>query len=201
MKKVLSTPLKQEEIESLEIGDIFYLNGHIVTCRDTAHKHLIVKGKEMPVDLKDGAIFHAGPIVQKDDQGGYQMISVGPTTSMRMEKLATDFIQATGIRLMVGKGGMGDKTTEACRRHKVLHCMIPGGCAVSIADQVEEIERVEWLELGMPEALWVCRIKELGPLVVTIDTKGNNLFENNKKLYNGRKAEALADLKNQVSFL
>ena len=201
MKKVLSTPLKQEEIESLEIGDIFYLNGHIVTCRDTAHKHLIVKGKEMPVDLKDGAIFHAGPIVQKNDQGAYQMISVGPTTSMRMEKLATDFIQATGIRLMVGKGGMGDKTTEACRRHKVLHCMIPGGCAVSIADQVEEIERVEWLELGMPEALWVCRIKELGPLVVTIDTKGNNLFENNKKLYNGRKAEALADLKNQVSFL
>ena len=201
MKKILNTPLKREEMEDLKIGEILYLNGHIVTSRDTAHKHLIQKGNKMPVDLKDGAIFHAGPIVKKDDDGNYHMISVGPTTSMRMEKLAKEFMESTGIRLMVGKGGMGDRTAEACQKNKVVHCMIPGGCAVSIADQVEEIERVEWLELGMPEALWVCRIKEFGPLVVTIDTEGNNLFENNKKLYNQRKAEALGDLKNQVSFL
>ncbi|SFH59483.1 L(+)-tartrate dehydratase beta subunit [Tindallia magadiensis] len=201
MKKILSTPLTEEMVEELTIGDVFYLNGQIVTSRDMAHQHFLLKKNEMPADLKNGAVFHAGPIVKQDDKGQYQMISVGPTTSMRMETLAKEFMESTGIRLMVGKGGMGEKTTEACQRNKVIHCMIPGGCAVSIAHQIIAIEKVEWLELGMPEALWFCRVKEFGPLVVTIDTKGNNLFANNRLLYQKRKEEALANLKNQVSFL
>jgi L(+)-tartrate dehydratase beta subunit len=101
----------------------------------------------------------------------------------------------------VGKGGMGPETVEGCREHKALHAVFPGGCAVLAATQVEEIERVEWLDLGMPEALWVCRVKEFGPLIISIDTKGNNLFETNKAEFNRLKVPAIAEISKEVRFI
>jgi len=200
VKKVLATPIKDEDIESLNAGDVVYLDGLLVTCRDVGHRRLIELGRELPVDLRGLAIFHAGPIVAKDGDG-WKMISIGPTTSMRMERFESDFIERTGVKLIVGKGGMAADTAEACRRHKALHAVFPGGCAVLAATEVEEIERVEWLDLGMPEALWVMRVKEFGPLIISIDAKGVNLFEQNKARFNEKKLPVIDDICRQVRFI
>ena len=203
MKKILNTPVSDEDLKDIKIGDVIYLNGHINTCRDVAHRRLIELGRELPVDLKGGAIFHAGPIVRKiegtDDK--YEMISIGPTTSMRMEKFEKEFIEQTGVKIIVGKGGMGVNTEAGCRENKALHCVFPAGCAVVAATCVEEIEAVHWLDLGMPEALWVSRVKEFGPLIVSIDAEGNNIFEQNKVEFNKRKEAAIQSLYPKVKFI
>ena len=188
-KIVLTTPITYEQIKDLRIGDTVYLTGELATSRDSGHRRTVKDGI-LPerYSFKDGAIFHAGPIVGRDANGKQFMVSIGPTTSRRMEALEADFICKTGVRLVVGKGGMMDKTAEACRKFGAIHCAFPGGCAVVAAQEVEEITDVEWLDFGMPEALWVMRVKEFGPLVVSIDTEGNNLFENNKKIYKERLA-------------
>ena len=200
MRKILTTPIKDEDLEELTAGDVVYLNGYLVTCRDMPHRRLVELGQKLPVDLAGLAIFHAGPIVVKDGDG-WKMISIGPTTSMRMEQFEKEFIAETGVKLIVGKGGMGPNTVEGCQTHKAVHAVFPGGCAVLAATEVEEIERVEWLELGMPEALWVCRVKEFGPLIISIDTKGNNLFETNKAIFNEKKGPIVKDICNQVKFI
>ena len=203
MKKILTTPVSDEDLQDIKIGDVIYLNGHIVTCRDVAHRRLIELGRELPVDLKGGAIFHAGPIVRKiegtDDK--YEMVSVGPTTSMRMEKFEKEFIAQTGVKVIVGKGGMGPNTEAGCKEHKAIHCVFPAGCAVVAATCVEEIEDAHWQDLGMPETLWVCRVKEFGPLIVSIDAEGNNIFEQNKVKFNERKEAALKELYGKVNYI
>ena len=200
-KKILTTPIKDEDLEDLRVGDVVYLTGHIVTCRDVAHRRLIEHKRELPVDIRGGAIFHAGPIVRKLDDGKYEMVSIGPTTSMRMEKFEKDFIEQTGVKLIVGKGGMGPLTEEGCKKFKAVHAIFPGGCAVVAATQVEEIERAEWLDLGMPETLWVNRVKEFGPLIISIDTQGNNLIEKNKAEFNAKKAPIVQRIHQQVGFI
>lgn len=200
-KKILTTPIQSEDLENIKIGDIIYLNGHIVTCRDVAHRRLIEHKMELPVDLQGGAIFHAGPIVKPLENDRFQMISIGPTTSMRMEQFEKAFVEKTGVKLIVGKGGMGPETEAACKEHKAIHVVYPAGCAVLAATQVEEIEQAHWRDLGMPETLWVCRVKEFGPLIVSIDTQGNNLFEQNKVIFNQRKDEVYQEIASQVSFI
>lgn len=203
MKKILNTPVSDADLKDIKIGDVVYLSGHIVTCRDVAHRRLIEYGRELPVDLKGGSILHAGPIIKKveGDDDRFEMISVGPTTSMRMEKFEKEFIEQTGVKVIVGKGGMGPNTEAGCREQKAIHCVFPAGCAVIAATTVEEIEGAYWRDLGMPETLWVCRVKEFGPLIVSIDAEGNNLFEENKVLFNERKDAALSDLYEKVRFI
>lgn len=200
MKKVLTTPLSREDIMDIHVGDVIYLSGHIVTCRDVAHRRLVEYGRELPVDVRGGAILHAGPIVRQNGDG-YEIVSVGPTTSMRMEKFEKEFIRQTGVRIIVGKGGMGQETMDACREYGAIHCVFPAGCAVVAATEVEEIERAEWMDLGMPETLWLCRIREFGPLVVSIDAHGRNLFEENKIEFNRLKEEQLRRICEKVRFI
>jgi L(+)-tartrate dehydratase beta subunit len=200
VKKILTTPIRSEDVEKLNVGDIVFLDGHLITCRDMAHRRLIDLRIKLPVELDGLAILHAGPIVApKGDH--WQMISIGPTTSMRMEVHEKEFIRQTGIKLIVGKGGMGPETVEGCAAFKAVHAVFPGGCAVLAASQVEEIEKVEWLDLGMPEALWVCRVKKFGPLIISIDTNGNNLFERNKKAFNTKKIPAVEEISKQVRYI
>lgn len=193
MKKILSTPIKTEDVASLKVGDVVYLNGLLVTCRDTGHKRRVLEGVIPKVDLNGGAVFHAGPIVKEVD-GRLEIVAIGPTTSMRMEKYEKEFMELTGVKLIIGKGGMGEKTTKACVENNVVHAVYPGGCAVVAADQVEELLDAEWLDLGMPEAFYVMRVKEFGPLIISIDTQGNNLFEQNKRTFNERKVASLTEL-------
>jgi L(+)-tartrate dehydratase beta subunit len=200
VNRTLTTPIRDEDIEQLSAGDIVFLDGYLITCRDVGHRRLIELGMKLPVDLQGLAILHAGPIV-KQDGDGWQMISIGPTTSMRMESFEREFIRQTGVKLIVGKGGMGPETVAGCREHKAVHAVFPGGCAVLAATEVEAIERVEWLDLGMPEALWVCRVKQFGPLIISIDTKGNNLFETNKALFDEKKGPIVREISSQVRFI
>jgi L(+)-tartrate dehydratase beta subunit len=200
-KKILTTPIKAADLEDIHAGDIIYLNGYITTCRDVAHRRLIEEGRALPVDIREGAILHAGPIVRTHGEEDYEMISVGPTTSMRMEKFEEAFIEQTGVRLIVGKGGMGDGTMRGCRDHKALHAVFPAGNAVVAAVSVEKIVSAEWKDLGMPETLWTCKVKEFGPLIVSIDTHGRNLFEENKKVFNERKEAVYQEICPQVRFI
>lgn len=201
MKKTLTTPIKDEDLESLEAGDVVYLTGTLVTCRDVAHRRLIELGRELPVDLKGGAIFHAGPIVREKPDGNYEMVSIGPTTSMRMEKFEKDFIRKTGVKLIVGKGGMGAETQEGCVENKAVHAIFPGGCAVLAATKVEAIEGAEWKDLGMPETLWVNKVKDFGPLIISIDTRGRNLIEENKAVFNAKKKPILERINARIRFI
>lgn len=200
-RKTLTTPIKDADLEDLRIGDVVYLTGHIVTCRDVAHRRLIELKRDLPVNLQGGAIFHAGPIVRRKEEGGFEMVSIGPTTSMRMEKFEREFIAQTGVKLIVGKGGMGPETEAGCREYKAVHAIFPGGCAVVAATQVEQIEDAQWQDLGMPETLWVNRVKEFGPLIISIDTRGNNLIEQNKAGFNARKQPIVDRICSQVRFI
>ena len=199
--KILTTPIAPEDLADIKIGDVIYLSGHIVTCRDVPHRRVVEEGRELPLDIRGGAILHAGPIIRKTGEKSFEMVSVGPTTSMRMEKFEREFIAKTGVRLIVGKGGMGEGTMSGCKEFGAIHCVFPAGCAVVAATQVEEIESADWMELGMPETLWKCRVKEFGPLIVSIDAHGNNLFEQNKVKFNEKKDAALAEILPQVGFI
>ena len=186
-KTILTTPISAEDLKGIKIGDIVYLNGSMTTCRDVAHRRLVEEGRELPVDVRNNAIFHAGPIIRPLENDKFEMVSVGPTTSMRMEKFEYEFVKETGVRVIIGKGGMKENTERACKEFGAIHCVFPAGNAVVAATEVEEIVRAEWRDLGMPETLWNCRVKEFGPLIVSIDAEGNNWFEQQKVEFNKKK--------------
>ena len=200
-KKVLITPVSTEDLKDIKVGDIVYLDGSMTTCRDVAHRRLVEEGRELPVDVRNNAIFHAGPIIRPLENDKFEMVSVGPTTSMRMEKFEYEFVKQTGVKVIIGKGGMKENTERACREFGAIHCVFPAGNAVVAATEVEEIVRAEWRDLGMPETLWNCRVKEFGPLIVSIDTEGNNMFEKNKVTFNKRKDAVYEKISKQVGFI
>ena len=200
-KKVLITPVSAEVLKDIKVGDIVYLDGSMTTCRDVAHRRLVEEGRELPVDVRNNAIFHAGPIIRPLENDKFEMVSVGPTTSMRMEKFEYEFVKLTGVRVIIGKGGMKENTERACKEFGAIHCVFPAGNAVVAATEVEEIVRAEWRDLGMPETLWNCRVKEFGPLIVSIDTQGNNMFEENKVIFNQKKDKAIEEISKQVGFI
>ena len=105
------------------------------------------------------------------------------------------------MRVIVGKGGMKENTERACKDFGAIHCVFPTGCAVVAATEVERIAEHHWDELGMPETLWCCKVKEFGPLIVSIDAKGRNMFEENKVLFNERKDAAVEEICKHVSFI
>jgi L(+)-tartrate dehydratase beta subunit len=202
-KYIITTPILDSDIANLRTGDIVYLSGIIATGRDDVHRRVVHEGMQCPVDFNSAAIFHAGPIVRESvpaaGSSAYELVSVGPTSSIRMEAWAAEFIKKTGVKMMIGKGGMGEKTAAACRELGVVHCVYPGGCAVLGAGQVEKIEAVFWRELGMPECLWVMRAREFGPLIVSIDTRGNNLFAENAALYASRREACMQPVLEKIT--
>ncbi len=183
----LKLPLSEEDVRKLRIGDSIYVTGDIVTARDDAHKHALElheKGEQLPVDFSKLAIYHCGPIMKKDEKTGeWKVVVAGPTTSMRMELFQDKFIEAFGTRLIIGKGGMGDRTATACKKFGAIYAMFTGGAAILAADRIKKVKEVHWLDLlGMPECLWVFEVEEFGPLLVAIDAEGNNLFKQNEEV-------------------
>ncbi|MFQ5909857.1 MAG: FumA C-terminus/TtdB family hydratase beta subunit [Thermoplasmata archaeon] len=177
-EKRLTVPLSEEDVRALDIGEIVYLDGTIYTGRDEVHIHALEyakEGKEIPVDFRDGVIFHCGPIMKKDGDK-WVTVAAGPTTSSRMNSLEPEFIERFGVRGVIGKGGMSAPTVEAMQKFGAVYFAITGGAAVLIAKGIDDVLGVEWLELGMPEAIWILKAKKLGPLIVGIDAKGNSLF-------------------------
>ena len=174
MERKLNVPIKDEDLSELKAGDVVYLTGNIYTARDQAHKRILEEGT--PVDIEGAVLFHAGSIVTKDDDGNYKMVAVGPTTSMRMNPYQSDVLDL-GAKIVIGKGGMDDSVREALVRNEALYVVATGGCAALYVDAVEEIESVDWLDLGMPEAMWNLKVKDFGPLIVAMDSNGNSLYD------------------------
>lgn len=179
MKIQAETPLSTNFIKNLSLGDEVYLTGEIVTMRDMGCARAVnykLENKEPPVKLYEAVIYHCGPIVKKVN-GEWKVVAAGPTTSMRMEHLTPQLIKLFKIRMIIGKGGMGLETTSALKKHIGVYCAFTGGAGVAAAKMIKKIVKVEWLDLGVPEALWVFKVENFGPLIVAIDAKGNNLYE------------------------
>ena len=117
MEYHLKTPVPDEDIRKLKAGDLIYVTGIIITARDEAHLkalELYEEGKEPPVSFKGRGVFHCGPIMKKDEKGKWQVVAAGPTTSARMEIFQDNFIEVFKPALIIGKGGMGERTSMAC---------------------------------------------------------------------------------------
>lgn len=175
----LKTPLSEELVGSLMAGDVVHLDGVVYTGRDEVHLRALEmheKGEKLPVDMKGAALYHCGPIVKKEDDR-WVLVAAGPTTSARMNSLEPRFIETLGVRAIIGKGGMSQPTVDAMKRYGCVYFAITGGAAVLAARGVKKVLGVEWLDLGMPEALWILEAQNLGPLIVGIDAHGNSLFK------------------------
>jgi tartrate/fumarate subfamily iron-sulfur-dependent hydro-lyase beta chain len=175
--RALNTPLDVKTVKSLGLGDIVTLSGRIFTARDQAHILMLRAGVPRDLATKDLAVYHCGPIVKRVG-ADMAVTSAGPTTSMRMESLEPEFIRMTGVRAVIGKGGMGQATLEAMKRHGAVYLSITGGVGALAMRQLGPAKAVHFLEeLGPVEAVWEFDAKYMGPLVVTMDSHGNSLHD------------------------
>ena len=134
------------------------------------------KGKKIPIDFSKLVMYHCGPLV-RDVGDKWELVAAGPTTSSRMEEFEEDFIKNFKIRMIIGKGEMGFKTANSMKKIGAVYCNFTGGAAVLAANKVKRIIKVEWLDLGMTEAIWIMDVENFGPLTITIDSYGENLQE------------------------
>jgi fumarate hydratase class I len=176
MKK-LRLPVKESEIRSLKVGDHVSITGVLVTARDAAHKYWMEGGGDEVKDvLRDGMVYHCGPVVKKTGES-YSFVAAGPTTSIREEPYEAAIIERFGVRGIIGKGGMGPKTQEACQRLGCCYLSAIGGLATLLAQSVKEVKAVYKLdEFGVPEAMWVIAVEDF-PAVVTMDTHRASIHE------------------------
>lgn len=175
--KRLTLPLTEKDVNSLQVGDKVLLSGVMVTGRDAAHKWL-VEGYRIEVKdiLKNGAIYHCGPIMLKKGDR-WKCLAAGPTTSIREEPYLAEVMKNYGVRCVIGKGGMGEKTAEALQKYCGVYLFAVGGAAVVYAETVESVEKVFKLnDFGVPEAMWVLKVKDF-PAVVSMDSHGGSLHE------------------------
>ncbi len=175
MEKVLTTPIAEGEARALRAGDVFYLSGLLITARDEAHKKILER--DAPLPLEGLAIFHCGPVVKKAGVE-WQVVAAGPTTSARMELFEAEFLRRFRPRVIVGKGGMGEKTLQALGEVGAVSAHFTGGAGVLAAQAIKRVREVHWLaELGVPEAVWVFEVEKFGPLVVAMDSHGRSLYK------------------------
>src|SRR5213596_663718 len=165
----------EREILKLRAGDEVTVQGHIIGIRDRTQIRIFDQGVEPPMGLRGAFLLHTARNVRKRDDGGYDPICIGTTTSARMVRFTEPLGEQYGVRGICGKGGFPDEAIEPMRRHGMVYFAIVGGAAALETTQIEEIEEVAWEEL-MPECLWKFRVKDFGPLTVGIDSHGNSLF-------------------------
>ena len=168
----LVQPYTEEQVRRLKVGDMVGITGLLYTGRDAVHKFLHEGGKP-PVDLANQMIYHCGPVVVKE-RGKWVVKAAGPTTSIREEPYQGEIIEKFGLRGVIGKGGMGPKTLEACRKFGCVYLHAVGGAAQVLAECVTEVLGVYLEEFGSPEAIWAFRVKDF-PAVVTMDSHGGSL--------------------------
>ncbi|MHA1801400.1 MAG: FumA C-terminus/TtdB family hydratase beta subunit, partial [Candidatus Heimdallarchaeaceae archaeon] len=194
----LSTPIPPKELKKIKIGDVVYLTGTVVTARDEAHLkalELHEEGKETPVNFAGIGLFHCGPVMKKNEDNEWIVVAAGPTTSARMEIFQDEFIKTFHPGIIIGKGGMGERTAKACQEETCIYGYFTGGAALLAADRIKKVKDVFWYEeLGMPESLWVYEVEEFGPLTITIDTHGGNLTDESKKKIEENKNKILQEL-------
>lgn len=174
----LTFPFTEAQVRALKVGDEVSISGIVFTGRDAVHKYLHEGGALPPgVSLRDGIIYHCGPVMMKQSDGSYKCTAAGPTTSIREEPYQWQIIRDFGVRGVIGKGGMGDKTLAACKEHGCVYLHAIGGAAQVLAECVKQVRNVYFAEeFGSPEAIWELEIENF-PAVVTIDSHGNSLHK------------------------
>jgi len=169
----LNTPLDEPQVRALQAGDVVLVSGVVRTARDAVHKYLF-EGGEIS-GLEGGIIYHCGPVVVTE-QGQHRVLAAGPTTSIREEPYQAEIIRRFGVRAVIGKGGMGEKTRNACREYGCVYLHGIGGAAQVYASCVERVLGVSLEQFGSPEAVWELQVKDM-PAIVTIDSHGNSLHD------------------------
>lgn len=175
----LKTPIGLEESKALRVKDIVYFSGEVLFCRDKAHVRLLqfaYQKKSLPVSIKGVPIYHAGPVVRKTDHS-WRILAAGPTTSSRMEEYEADILRFYRPQIIIGKGGMGKRTSEALMETGGAYVVFTGGAALLAARHMKGVIGVYWMDLGIPDALWHVSIDEFGPCIVTMDSTGESLHE------------------------
>ena len=185
----VNIPISDEVIRSLKVGDTIALTGLMLTGRDAVHKWMIEtfvkktrepQGDDLEVYeaikpvLECGVIYHCGPVVAGLDTGDYKFVAAGPTTSIREEPYQGDVMRHFNMKGVIGKGGMGAQTLQACNEVPGVYLHAVGGAASLIAKSVEKVLGVHKLDFGVPEAIWVLQVKDF-PVVVTMDSHNNSL--------------------------
>jgi L(+)-tartrate dehydratase beta subunit len=191
----LSLPIGEKESRALKVGDTVTLERTLFGIRDANLIHMFDRDRRTRLDLKGHAVIHTAPNVRKVEvtpecPSGYEPVCIGTTTSMRMERFTKDLMRREGVRLIIGKGGMGERTLEAFREMGGAYLAIVGGAAALETTWIEAIEDVDMDDLN-PESLWRFRIKGFGPLLVGMDSHGGSLFATVAKDVAARRAAVL----------
>ena len=177
--RTIALPDDLDAVATLRAGDRFYLTGRVFTARDAAHRLLLARhehGEPLPFVPSRMGLYHCGPLVRRD-AAGWHVLSAGPTTSMRMEPDEPRLLAAFRPRIVIGKGGMGSGTAAALARIGGVYAHFTGGAGALAARSIDRVEGVFFLEeLGMAEAVWILHVTRFGPLLVTIDPAGGNLY-------------------------
>ena len=174
----LSFPFTEEKVRALQVGDEVLISGVVFTGRDAVHKYLH-EGGQLPagVNLRDGIIYHCGPVMMPQPDGTYRCTAAGPTTSIREEPYQGQIIRDFGVRGVIGKGGMGERTLAACQQYGCVYLHAIGGAAQVLAECIKKVRNVYMMkEFGAPEAIWELEIVDF-PAVVTIDAHGKSLHQ------------------------
>jgi fumarate hydratase class I len=169
----LRAPISEEQIRSLEVGDVVLVSGRMFTGRDAVHAYLMKH--EPPVDLRGSVLYHCGPVVAKDG-GNWKVTAAGPTTSIREEPYQAEILKRYGVRAVIGKGGMGAKTLAGLKESGAVYLNAIGGAAQFYARCIERVEGVSLMEFGTPEAMWHLEVRDF-PAIVTMDAHGNSLHK------------------------
>lgn len=171
----LITPLTEADVRGLRLEDTVSLDGAMFGIRDATQIRIFDEGIDPPADLTGSACLHTAPGVRKRADGSYEKLSIGTTTSARMDRFAPALLEKYGVRAIIGKGGLLEGSVAAMERFGGVYLAIVGGAAALATMQIEAIEQVWWEDL-MPECLWKFRVKDFGPLIVAIDAHGNSLY-------------------------
>lgn len=174
MKKI-NYPFSVETIRELKVGDSVLITGKIFTGRDAVHKYLH-EGNKSPVNLENQIIYHCGPVTLKDKSGKWIVTAAGPTTSIREEPYQWEVIRDHKIIGVIGKGGMGKKTLDACKQYGCVYFHAVGGAAQVLAEKIKSVDGLYLEKFGLPEAIWELSVVDF-PVVVTMDSHGNSLHE------------------------
>lgn len=174
---LLEPPLSEADVRRLKLEDTVLVNGTIFGLRDATQIRIFDEGIEPPANLTGSVCLHTAPGVKKRPDGTYEKVSIGTTTSTRMDRFVPGLLERYQVRAIVGKGGLLQASVEALEKFGGVYLAIVGGAAALETTQIEAIEDVWWEDL-MPECLWKFRVKNFGPLVVAIDAHGHSLYRN-----------------------
>ncbi|HTL45113.1 MAG TPA: FumA C-terminus/TtdB family hydratase beta subunit [Vicinamibacterales bacterium] len=172
----LTAPIPEEQIRALHVGDVVLISGPAFTGRDAVHSYLMKH--DAPVDLRGGVLYHCGPVVVKDatEASGWRITAAGPTTSIREEPYQAEILERYGVRVVIGKGGMGAKTLAGLKQSGAVYLNAIGGAAQFYARCITKVTGVDLMEFGIPEAMWHLEVKDF-PAIVTMDAHGNSLHK------------------------